>query len=447
MASRLALALLVAVAAFAAATTDASACSCALGDPRKMLADSDAAFVGRLVAQPSGPVSSSAQQVPYVFEVDREVKGRLPERIEVYAAASGASCGIETPVGEPVGLFLRREGGRWVSGLCLQVAPAELLAAARPLPAPNGQGPLALLAGGSFGGVRTIALDRRGRTLGYGRGRGETVMMDVCPGGTRAVEIARDWPTLLLAVRDLRTLRLLRQQPLRLREELLPSRVDCRTANGDTILLFAYREAGPLGVITELRDGRPRELHRGQSVAAVFGRRHAYVVTGQRADRLAAVDLERGSVRRLGSVPAGTGALALSPDGAHLAAVAYSAPVRDAPPSSVVVLDLRQRTPSVRSVRLSRSKVSGTIGWLDNGSFAFLPGGGDADALRIYDTRLRLRARRPWSAQHGVVRNGIAYGITWGLPARVVQASLPGGPTRTTAGLPGRTVYALTAAP
>lgn len=440
--ARTAIALAVAALALAAATTNAAACSCFHGDPRKMLVDADAAFVGRLVEQPSRSSSSTAL-VPYAFEVDRAIKGRLPRRIEVYGSASSASCGIEAPVGQPIGLYLSREGGRWHSSLCQQVSPADLLAAARPLPAPTGKGPAALLAGGSFGDVRTIALDRQGRTLGYGRGRGETILLDGCPGGKRAAEIARTSSGFVLAVRELDTLRLVRERPLRLSADLRPDLVDCRSRNADTILLFARTEVGPLGVISEHRGARSRVLHRSEGVAAVFGSRSAYLVSGTRADRLVAVDLANGRERRLARVPAGTGSLALSPDGTRLAAVAYSAPAPGAPRSRVVALDLRGGTPTLRSTPLRASNVSGTIGWLDNRSFAFLPDGYGVDALRVYDTSLRLRARVEWPAGFGVVRKGVAYGVTGEEKARVLQVSLPGGAPHSNASLPGRTVNVL----
>lgn len=447
MAARVALAVLVFAVALAAATTDAAACSCAIGDPRRMLAAADAAFVGRLVERPAGPFSSSGTLAPYVFHVERTVKGTLPERLEVMSAVSGASCGIEATVGARIGLFLRRVNGRWQSSLCEQVDADVLLAAARPLPPPTGAGPIALLAGGSFGEVRTIALDRTGRTLGYGRGRGETVLLDVCPGGTRAVEVARDWPTLSLAVRDLRTLRLVREQPLRLRENLFPTQVDCRTSTGDTTLLFASREAGPLGVILRLRGGGSHELHRGRGVAAMFGRRHAYVVTGARANGLVAVDLVRGGARRLRQVPTGTGALALSPDGSRLAAVAYSAPLPNAQPSRLLLLDLRGTTPRLRTATLGSANVSGTVHWLAGGRLVFMPGGGDRDSLRVYDSMLRLQARLAWPARLGVVRGDVAYGITWLGKARVLRTNLPHGRPRSDAALPGRAVFALAPVP
>ena len=445
MAARVVVVLLVSLVAAASATTDAAACSCAPGDPRRMLAQADAAFVGKLVERPGGDFSSSAEPGVYVFELEQAVKGKLGRRIEVIAAVSGASCGIEAQIGARIGLFLTRRDGAWHSSLCRQVDAEQLLAAARPLPAPTGSGPVALLVGGSFGDARTIALDRNGRTLGYGRGKGETLLLDACPGGARAVEVVRGPSGMSLAVRDLRTLRLTREQPLRLRQNLYPSTVDCRTRNGDRILLFAGHEAGPLGVILRFAEAGSTELHRGRGVAAVFGERHAYLTTGRLANRLMTVDLERGGSRQLRAVPTGTGALALSPDGTHLAAVAYSAPFPNAPPSRVLNIDLGTPRASLRSTALRASNISGRISWLNNNRLAFLPGGGDQDALRIYDRSLRLQARLAWPARLGVIRDNTAYGITWGTQARVLRAELPAGPARAQATLPSQTVHAFEA--
>src|SRR5829696_8537247 len=113
-----------------------------------------------------------------------------------------------------MGLFLDRRGSDWLGSLCGQVKPAKLLEAARPLPAPNGRGPAALLVGGAFGHARTIALDRQGRTLVYGRGDGETQMLAVCPGARRVAEAVTQGGGWIVAVRDVRSLRVLRSRRL-----------------------------------------------------------------------------------------------------------------------------------------------------------------------------------------------------------------------------------------
>jgi hypothetical protein len=181
----------------------ALACSCALPEPRDALAEADAAFVGELV---EGPYGGSGEQPIWRFSVETSVKGDLGSQVDVRSPASGVSCGFEVAAGERVGVLLYEEKGEWHGGLCTQIGPGELLAAAGPLPAPEGIGPVTFLVGGSFGEKRLLALDDRGRTLGYGGGRGETLALGICPGSRVAVESVLDGHEAFLAVRDLRTL-------------------------------------------------------------------------------------------------------------------------------------------------------------------------------------------------------------------------------------------------
>jgi hypothetical protein len=114
------------------AASPAWACSCranvAVAD---LLAESDAAFVGVYAGRhEGGPLISSGQPVTNHFSVERTVKGVLGKRVEVEAAAGGASCGLELEVGERTGLFLHRTETGWRSSLCEQTEPAGLLALA-----------------------------------------------------------------------------------------------------------------------------------------------------------------------------------------------------------------------------------------------------------------------------------------------------------------------------
>ncbi len=121
----------------------ALACSCRADvQVADALATSDGAFVGVLtgIDDPlvAGTLISSARSVINHFDVERSVKGGIGDRVEVEAAASGASCGLEVPVGRRVGLLLRRSATGWTSSLCSQTEPAALLTAA---PAPPGPAP------------------------------------------------------------------------------------------------------------------------------------------------------------------------------------------------------------------------------------------------------------------------------------------------------------------
>lgn len=111
----------------------ASACSCRAGVPvEESLAESDGAFVGVFVGRDDplgqGEIVSSGRRVLNHFQVERPVKGEIGERVDVQAAAEGASCGLGLEVGQRTGLLLRRDAGGWTSGLCSQVEPQALLA-------------------------------------------------------------------------------------------------------------------------------------------------------------------------------------------------------------------------------------------------------------------------------------------------------------------------------
>jgi hypothetical protein len=120
----------------------ANACSCiANSDPRDRLAAAGGAFIGKLVGHretgPLGSIVNSGRDVVYTFEVAEVVKGDIGQRVEVHSAASGASCRFEVPAGQAIGVLLDGHSGTWKSGLCGQIEPGKLRAAAAPLPAPT----------------------------------------------------------------------------------------------------------------------------------------------------------------------------------------------------------------------------------------------------------------------------------------------------------------------
>jgi hypothetical protein len=111
----------------------AQACSCRADvQVADALAASDAAFVGVFTGRDDplvhGEIISSARPVLNHFEVERVVKGPIGERVDVEAAASGASCGLEVEVGEQAGVLLTWTGTGWRSSLCNQTEAAELMA-------------------------------------------------------------------------------------------------------------------------------------------------------------------------------------------------------------------------------------------------------------------------------------------------------------------------------
>ena len=440
--------LAVAAAALAAGVDPARACSCAREDPRTVLAQADAAFVGTLLERRGAATPrSSADAVTLVFRVVETVKGRLGATVEVVTAASGASCGVEARIGQTIGLFLDRDGGVWRSNLCRQVAPAELRAAARPLPRPNGRGPVAFLVGGRFGQARTLALDARGRTLAYGRGAGETFFFSPCPGSRRVVEIASAGRATTLAVRDLRTFRVVRARPLALPRGIYPTALSCRDRRGQATLVFETSLDFPERArIVRVRGRSSRTVWRGTALAAVFSARVAYVSAGRRGSALLAVDLASGRASRVAGVPRFTGDLAVSPDGGAVAGIAYSAPVRRvAPPSRVVVVRVDGTHARVRTAPLAQANVTGDVLWLGPERLAFLPDG-EINEVRVYDRGVRLRSRFDgWRARGGVLRAGRVYGVDWN--GRLLAARLPRGPVGTVRALPSRAAHTLAAVP
>jgi hypothetical protein len=110
--------LVLAVAALAVvAVPTASACSCiAPAKPRADLARSDGAFVGVYL----GRRRFSQNAFLYRFTVVRQVKGRLPRKIEVVSGTDSASCGLQVQRGRRIALLLHRVAGRWHSSLCDQ---------------------------------------------------------------------------------------------------------------------------------------------------------------------------------------------------------------------------------------------------------------------------------------------------------------------------------------
>ena len=68
----------------------------------------DGAFVGRLVSRQEIAVGRSR----FTFAVERSVKGALGSTVDVESASDGAACGIETPIGSRIGLFLERRDVR-----------------------------------------------------------------------------------------------------------------------------------------------------------------------------------------------------------------------------------------------------------------------------------------------------------------------------------------------
>ena len=421
-----ALVLVIAAACLAAGVEQGFACSCALPDARSALASADGAFVGTARAR-----REAGQQVVYTFAVERALKGSLGQTVEVVTPSSSASCGIEVPIGARVGLVLDRRDGAWNGSLCAQFEPAELLAAASPLPAPNGRGPATLVLGGEFGDTRLIALDARGRTLAYGRGGGRAGLVSFCPGNRRLTEVAFAAGGTVLAVRALPSLRVVRRHAFVLPGNRYPERLACEASSGTSSVVFAR---GPTGAATgaalyRMRDGRRATLWRGAALDAGFSPSWAYLSAGPAGRTLLRVDLASGRTRRVASLPGAITGLSVSADGTGVAGIR----ARVGRPSEVSRVDLR-RPGGVAIAPLARD-AAGQVFWLRGGRLLFAPAYGGAPA-RVLDTALRTTSRFRWAASTSALAGDALFGADQSLA--LLRAVLPAGPQRVVRQLPGR---------
>ncbi len=128
--SKLSLLAVILASTFLVGAKAAYGCSCMPPDAEALFSASDGVFVGTLIEAPSEPtglVASSADPVPYVFEVEAAFKGEITSPVTVISAISGASCGLEMPEGASASLFVTERGGEWHGSLCETMGPEALL--------------------------------------------------------------------------------------------------------------------------------------------------------------------------------------------------------------------------------------------------------------------------------------------------------------------------------
>jgi hypothetical protein len=426
----LVLACLAASLAFAG---QALACSCAIGDPRDMLQRSAGAFTGTLLDR-----VVEGDQAIHTFSVEDAVKGDIGATVQVRSHRDGATCGLEIGIGQRVGLFLDREGTEWVSNLCQQIAPDELLAAAAPLPAPTGSGPTSVLVGGSFGDMRSVALDAQGRVLAYGPGDGDVLALSVCPGSEHAVEVVslpfEEGGGYAVEVRDLATMAITGRLggPADF-AAASPGAVTCVARDGGEAVVFT-REFGDSprpDRLLRVTAGDSELVWRGSAWSASFGPRHAYVCTGPKGTRAVAVSLATGRETFLAKVPRFLGPVSLSPNGRHLAGVAFSSPSSGEAPSRAVVVDLRNDR--VRTAPLGGPFITGEMLWLSSTRVVYAPTW-SFDRIRVFSPSMRLvDSGDLLGASDAALVGNRLLALT---PPFLVEASPPGGRLRDLARLP-----------
>ena len=371
----------------------------------------------------------------FSFRVDHAVKGRLGRAIEVWSPST--SCGLEIGVGERIGLFLSREGDRWSSLLCWQVSPANLREAERQLPRPDGKGPVRFLVAGAFGSARLLALDARGRTLGYGRGTGRAKLLTVCPRGRRALEVVDGVPE-RVAVRDVRTLSVIRETPLP--DGNFAAEIYCRDPAAQSVYVFVKRQPGdPLGgpsAILQLGGGGIQERYVGSADSVFFRGNVVHLNDGLGGRDVVRMDLGSGERRVLVTAPFRMTQLAVSPRGTIVAGI--HAEPRERARLVLVKLD---GSPQVRSKPLGlSSRVE--LAWLDDTRLAMFVG---ALTGSVLDSRLRvLGTLKRWWALSVVVSSGTAYGVVQPITSAgqgwLQTARLPNETGRRVRGFPGRPI-------
>jgi hypothetical protein len=426
----------IALATSAAVAVDlAGACSCVFVEPRDSIESGAPALIGRVVAKrPVDDATPAGPGYEYRVRVEREFNARLGGEVAVAGGYSSATCGVDWQVGDRVGAFLGRIGGRWTTGACSAVRPAELALAARPFPRPLGRGRPSLLLGGRFGSARLMALDGRGRVLAYGFGRGTVRRISICPGSARSVELADRGARAVVAIRSLRSLRVLRS--MRLPRSARLSRPDwlygstsdsaaalaCADRAGSSVFAAVVDERAHRARVFEVRGRRALTLvdRRGASVA--LGPGTAYVGT---RDRVLSIGLRDRDAHRVTAVHRAE-LLAASHDGRRLAVLDRE---------GVRAIDLvsgETRSLRVRDVR--------TLAWL--GPNRLLAGVGRG--ARIYDSQLRLLRRHRFKPARQVRVGRRLLGTN---RYRLVALNLRDGRRAIAATLPDPRVFELVATP
>ena len=379
----------VCLAAAAVWAEPAGACTCADRDERDRLEDGEKALIGRVLDQRRLD-GRRGDRFAYRVRVERSLGVRLRGEVEVVLAYP--DCG-SLRVGSREAMFVRRGGRAWRTAGCSIVDPSELERAAEPYQRPRGSGRAVLLAGGRFGTARVMALDARGRVVGYGSGRGETRRLSVCPGSRLAAELFIDRRTVGVAVRELGSLRVVRSARLPLnglRFDPEAGTVSCADAQAASVHVGIYEYIRTTRFdrmrIFRLSSAGLRQVASTRGSTVAFSPGSAFV--GRINYGVTAVNLLDGTTDRVARarVPE---LLAVSPDQTRLAF--YD---RD----GIRVVDLT-REGADRHLEIG---YGGAIKWLASDRLLFRKGGEG----RLYDRDLRLVRIYPFFRADGEAQVG-----------------------------------------
>jgi hypothetical protein len=97
----------------------ADACSCVPSPVCKSMWSADAVLTARAIAKGNG----DGTNISFTLQVQEVLRGAAPSTVEVWTARQDAMCGYPFQIGIEYLVFMRREGGRLVTGLCTGTKP------------------------------------------------------------------------------------------------------------------------------------------------------------------------------------------------------------------------------------------------------------------------------------------------------------------------------------
>ncbi len=367
-------------------------------EPRAVVAEADAAFIGTLVGvKPKDPPALSSG-APYIFTfaVEERIKGDLGDRVEVTSTVGGASCGHDGTIGRRGAYLLSRRDDEWGPWGIAEVRPEALRTGMLPLPRPDGVGRAVFVAGGHFGLVRSATLDSRGRTLAYGLGRGAVTALSICPGRKVVAELIRAGESVRFALRRLPSLRLLRETDLR--TVGFGEKIVCRSRTGSDVLaaVQTVRREQPETRILQITPVGTRIFEKAPRLAMAVRAQQVFISLSD--GRLLVRDLATGARRTVLRSPPLNG-MSISPDGRFVAGFT---------PETLVVADLLNRTTKAKRWRGSVSQTR----WVGRRTFAaWSRGSGD---LELLDQNLRRsHPAWAWPAHTTTVSGSGVFGVDW----------------------------------